>query len=70
IKEQIILKHKEGKFLVLTHGMSIKCFLRKILDFNPAITYKITIDNTGVTKLVHSQEKGWEISYINRHQDL
>ncbi|QAR30414.1 histidine phosphatase family protein [Ornithobacterium rhinotracheale] len=70
IKEQIISKHKEGKFLVLTHGMSIKCFLQKILESNPAITYKITIDNASVTKLVYSQEKGWKISYINRHQDL
>lgn len=70
IKEQIISKNKKGKFLILTHGMSIKCFLRKILDFNPVITYKIAIDNTGVTKLVYSQTKGWEISYINRLQDL
>ncbi len=51
IAENILSKEQSGTYAIVTHGMAIKCLLRKILDSNPAMTYKIAIDNTSVTKL-------------------
>ncbi len=70
IAENILLKAQSGKYAIVTHGMAIKCLLRKILDSNPAMTYKIAIDNTSVTKLKYSPLKGWELCYLNRIYDL
>ena len=47
-----------------THGVSVKCLLRGIMGFSPKITYKITLDNTSITRLKYS-ETGWHLLAIN-----
>lgn len=66
VMEQIIEQENSGVFLILSHGMAIKCLLRKILGFSPDMTYKIRMDNTGITKLQYDSKKGWVLHYINR----
>ncbi|MFA8434936.1 MAG: histidine phosphatase family protein [Marinifilaceae bacterium] len=66
VMEPIISQLQDGKILVVSHGTAIKCLLRKILNSDAAMTYKIGISNCGVTKILYSPNKGWEIEYINR----
>jgi len=47
-----------------THGMAIKCVLRKILSSAPAMTHKIELENTSITRLKYD-EKGWHLSRLN-----
>lgn len=56
----------EGKETVgvFGHGMAFKCFLRGILNFSPAMSYKIDLDNTSITRLTFSRE-GWRVKTIN-----
>ncbi len=49
---------------MFTHGMAIKCLLRKILDFSPKMTYKIALDNASLTRLTYT-ERGWHVLCIN-----
>lgn len=63
--EQQINKIKKGRILVVSHGTAIKCLLRKILDASPSMTHKIKISNTGLTKLIFTDAKGWELEYVN-----
>ena len=51
-------------FLVFTHGVAIKCLLRKILDSTPAMTYKFRIDNTSLTQF-NWTERGWTLERVN-----
>ena len=50
--------------LIVTHGMAIKCLLRGILESNPSMTYKININNTSITQLIHNH-RGWNIERVN-----
>jgi broad specificity phosphatase PhoE len=61
----------EGNYnaAVYGHGMAIKCALRGILKFDPAMTRKIDIDNTSITKLSYTPEM-WCLHYINRTNHL
>jgi len=62
--EEEILIHPEGIFGVSTHGFAIKCCLRGLLNFDPKMTYKITIDNTSLTRLQYSSN-GWNLLSLN-----
>lgn len=68
--EKEILPYDRKNIVLLTHGMAIKCLLRKILDSSPAMTYKIKIENTSITKLAYSKKKGWELHYLNSRPHL
>ncbi|MBI4441237.1 histidine phosphatase family protein [Candidatus Woesearchaeota archaeon] len=64
--EKSFLVRSQGDLVigVFTHGLAIKCFLRRVMDFTPKITYKIEIDNTSVTRLRYT-EHGWHPVSIN-----
>lgn len=47
-----------------THGMAVKCLLRGIMQFSPKMTYKITLDNTSITRLKHD-DTGWHLISVN-----
>jgi broad specificity phosphatase PhoE len=65
----------EGKNLpplniaVFSHGMTIKCLLHYVMGFDQSFTYKLTLENTSITKLVFNQE-GWRLITINDHAHL
>jgi broad specificity phosphatase PhoE len=55
---------KDPTVALFTHGMAIKCLLRGIMGFDPAITYKIVLDNTSITRLKYTS-RGWHPMTIN-----
>ena len=55
----------EGRFAIFGHGMAIKCLLRKVMESDPAMTYKIDIENTGIVRLTYTENSGWGVQGIN-----
>lgn len=66
IENSIISKYSEGNFLIVGHGIAFKCLLRGILDISSQMAYKLSIDNTSLTKLSYDKEKGWFLNYLNQ----
>lgn len=54
---------------VFSHGMTIKCLLHYIMGFDQSFTWKITLENTSISKL-YFDEKGWRLLTINDHAHL
>jgi phosphoserine phosphatase len=54
---------------VFSHGMTIKCLLHHIMGFDKSFTWKLTLENTGICKLVFGEE-GWRLITINDHAHL
>lgn len=50
---------------VFSHGLAIKCLLRGVLGSDPNMTHRLNIDNTSMTVLKHSTNKGWQIHRVN-----
>lgn len=60
---------KPLNFFVFSHGMTIKCLLHYIMGFDQSFTWKLTLENTSISKLYFSQE-GWRLLTINDHAHL
>jgi broad specificity phosphatase PhoE len=54
---------------VFSHGMTIKCLLHYIMGFDQSFLWKLTLENTSITKLVF-REDGWRLITINDHAHL
>lgn len=54
---------------LFTHGMSIKCLVRRIMDSAPGMTYRTIIHNTAITHLIF-QNENWYFSSLNDHAHL
>lgn len=50
---------------IFTHATPIKCLVTCLLGCNPAMSMKICIDDSSVTVLQHSLQKGWRIKRLN-----
>lgn len=57
------------KIGVFSHGMTIKCLLHYIMGFDQSFLWKLTLENTSITKLVF-REDGWRLITINDHAHL
>lgn len=66
ISSEILDRHTEGNFLIVGHGIAFKCLLRGILGISSQMAYKLSIDNTSLTKLSYDKEKGWFVNYLNQ----
>ena len=55
--------------LVFSHGMTIKCLLHYIMGFDQSFTWKLTLENTSISKLYFGLE-GWRLLTINDHAHL
>lgn len=60
---------KPLNIFVFSHGMTIKCLLHYIMGFDQSFTWKLTLENTSISKLYFSQE-GWRLLTINDHAHL
>jgi broad specificity phosphatase PhoE len=49
---------------VFSHGMTIKCLLHYIMGFDQSFTWRLTIENTSITKL-YFDDKGWRLITVN-----
>jgi broad specificity phosphatase PhoE len=58
-----------ANYYVFSHGMTIKCLLHYILGFDKAMTWKVTIENTSISKLYFGKD-GWRLLSINDHAHL
>lgn len=52
-----------------SHGMTIKCLLHYVMGFDQSFTWKVTIDNTSITKLYFGKD-GWRLLTINDHSHI
>lgn len=67
---QHLAKTKQvANYYVFSHGMTIKCLLHYILGFDKAMTWKVTIENTSISKLYFGKD-GWRLLSINDHAHL
>jgi len=67
VEEKVLAKHDQTQQAIVgifTHGLAIKCLFRKIMGSNPAMTHKIVLDNTSITKISYSQT-GWHLVKVN-----
>ncbi len=58
---------------VFGHGLSTKCFLRRVLGSDPKITYRIGIDNCSITQLRYvpsGRHAGWSLIKVNDNAHL
>jgi broad specificity phosphatase PhoE len=64
----------EGKKLricAFSHGMTIKCLLHYVMGFDQSFLWKLTLENTSISKLYfNSNEEGWRLLTINDHAHL
>lgn len=65
--------HSRGErpqnIFLFSHGMTIKCLLHYIMGFDQNFTWKVTIENTSMSKLYFGKE-GWRLLSINDHAHL
>jgi broad specificity phosphatase PhoE len=52
-----------------SHGMTIKCLLHYIMGFDKSFTWKVTIENTSISKLYFGKD-GWRLISINDYAHL
>jgi len=52
-----------------SHGMTIKCLLHYVMGFDQSFTWKLTLENTSISKLYFGPE-GWRLLTINDHAHL
>lgn len=52
-----------------SHGMTIKCLLHYVMGFDSSFTWKLTLENTSISKLYFGPE-GWRLLTINDHAHL
>jgi len=70
---ELFVPEKEGlKIGVFTHSMSLRCFLRGILDSKPELIFGMNVDNCSITHLKYCPQKPytWEVVKINDNSHL
>lgn len=66
-----VLKLPPQNIFVFSHGMTIKCLLHYIMGFDQSFTWKLTLENTSISKLYFSNyQEGWRLLTINDHAHL
>jgi broad specificity phosphatase PhoE len=66
--ENTLLQKEDLTVGVFGHGVATKCFLRKIMNSNPELTYRICINNCSISRLKYShsgQHQGWSLLKVN-----
>lgn len=58
-------KWKIKKICAVTHWLSSKCLIRRLLNLNPLFTRKLKMDNTGITKIIFD----WTNFYLSTIND-
>lgn len=62
---------KPQNIFVFSHGMTIKCLLHYVMGFDQSFLWKLTLDNTSISKLYfNSNKEGWRLLTINDHAHL
>jgi broad specificity phosphatase PhoE len=66
LEEHILSKTWQPQDIVavFAHGIVIKCIIKRMLSSNPAMTWKINIENTSITAF-QLKEHGWFMDFVN-----
>ncbi len=65
VNDKLLPRYEQGLTVgVFSHGMSIRCFFRGIMESSPKNTYKIEIDNTAITRFRYARN-GWHLVTLN-----
>ena len=56
---------EEERYAIFGHGLLFKCFLRYVNDSDPALTWRIRIDNTAFT-LLEFRSPSWRVISLNQ----
>ena len=59
-----VSKMKPMEIAVFSHGMTIKCLLHYIMGFDQSFIWRLTLENTSITKL-YFDDKGWRLLTVN-----
>ncbi len=62
--ETIIVPGLTGEIAIFSHGMTIKCILHKIMNFDPNMTWRLCIGNTSISTIKFKNGM-WYIENIN-----
>ncbi|MDF1496782.1 MAG: histidine phosphatase family protein [Patescibacteria group bacterium] len=63
--QEIIESGKSASIAVFSHGLTIKCLLNYIMNFDDHLIWRIVIDNCSVSLFVFNA-RGWWPKYMNR----
>ena len=66
INENILTKYKDGKFLIVAHGLLFRSFVTKITEMNPAMIFKLQCGNLSLSKICYHEDYGWFMHFFNR----
>ncbi len=58
---------------IFGHGLATKCLTRRIMDSNPSLTYRISIDNCSISQFKYAfdgEHKGWSLIKTNDNSHL
>jgi len=79
LEEQIIFNDRvlaaaekeELNYLVVSHGMTIRCLLHYVMGFDQSFVWNINIDNSSITHLKFG-DRGWYLNCLNdtSHLDM
>lgn len=62
---------KPQNIFLFSHGMTIKCLLHYVMGFDQSFLWKLTLENTSISKLYfNSNKEGWRLLTINDHAHL
>jgi phosphoserine phosphatase len=62
---------KPQSIYLFSHGMTIKCLLHYVMGFDQSFLWKLTLENTSISKLYfNSNKEGWRLLTINDHAHL
>jgi probable phosphoglycerate mutase len=71
-----IINERENENLnvgLFMHGLAMKCLIRKVMNSDPGLTYRISLDNCSITHLKYKHNKphkGWSVIKINDNAHL
>ena len=74
IKKNLLKElNKNLSVAIFGHGLTTKCLIRKIMNSDPRLTYKISIDNCSITQFKYcseGQHQGWSLIKVNDNSHL
>ena len=68
VEKTLIDRRKDLTVGVFGHGVATKCLLRRIMNSDPELTYRICINNCSISRVKYShsgQHEGWSLIKIN-----
>lgn len=73
IEKNIIRREKNLNIGIFGHGLTTKCLIRRIIDSDPRITYRMVIDNCSISQFKYAytgKHQGWSLVKINDNYHL